>query len=294
MNPAMSERAVVVGTLDCRIAGSHIRIEALPAAVRARMADLFRPFVIEQPVQELAEPVARFHAVRRGRGDWIVRQSDPGEQSAGQADRGAVEGGGRIGNLLATLEWRSVDAALGATDQYAVIHGAALRRGTDTLLMLGKSGAGKTTLTLGLMGRGWEPFTDDAALLDAHSLEVRAFPRCFHVDAATLVALSVRPPLERAGGLQGYLRPMKWADGAGRPTAIVVVERNPQLPTTLHSLSQAEAAGALLEAMIRNQLRGSDRARIAVRLTVGARRCCRINNMSLADTLDLVEATVAP
>lgn len=292
MTPALHELLALDGTLDCCIAGAHIRIEALPTAVRAHLADLFRPFVIEG--HKLTEPVACFHAVRRGRGDWIARRSDPGGAPSDREDWGTVEGGGRVGNLLAILEWRSVDAALAATDQHVVIHAAALRRDTDTLLMLGKSGAGKTTLTLGLMGRGWEPFTDDAVLLDTHSLEVRTFPRCFHVDAATLVALPVRPPLEKAGGLTAYFRPLKWADGSGRPTAIVVVTRDPQRPTTMHPLSQAEAAGALLDATIRNQLRGSDRARVAVRLAAEARSCRALNNMSLTTSLDLIEAAVAP
>jgi hypothetical protein len=292
MTPSVSAAATAAKTLDCRIAGSHIRIEALPPAVRARMVDLFRPFVVELDEHEIGEPVARFRAARRGRGDWIAQRTNLDERSADQEDRRTLEGAGRIGNLLAVLEWRSVDAALSATDQYAIAHGAALRRGTDTLVLLGKSGAGKTTLTLGLMGRGWEPYTDDAILIDARSLEVGAFPRCFHVDAATLVALPARPPLEKAGGLSGYLRPLRWASAASQPSAIVVVERNPRLPTATRPLSQAEAAGALLEATIRNQLPASDRARIAIRLASEARRCCALNNMSLTDALDLIEAAV--
>src|SRR5258707_13029567 len=109
MTPALSAPLRLDGTRDCCIEGAHLRIEALPTAVRARMADLFRPFVIEQPVHELTEPVACFRAVRRGRGDWIVRRSDPGGAPSDHEDRGTVEGGGRIGNLLTVLEGRSGD-----------------------------------------------------------------------------------------------------------------------------------------------------------------------------------------
>jgi hypothetical protein len=163
----------------------------------------------------------------------------------------------------------------------------------DTVFLLGISGTGKTTLTLGLMGRGWEQFSDDVALVDVQSLDVRAFPRCFHVSAATLAVLPARPPLERAGGLAGYLRPLKWADGAGQPSTIVVVTRDLQRPSTMQLLSQAEAAGALLEATIRNQLPGSDRARVAVRLASAARSCRALNNVSLTTSLDLIEEAVA-
>jgi hypothetical protein len=294
MSPAVSVSEPVGsdGILDCRIAGPLVRIEALPPGVWARTADLFRPFVVKQDVHDIAEPVARFRVIRRGGGDWIARQFDVNGHPVGTEDR-RMQAGGRIGNLLAMLEWRAMDAALAATDQYAVVHAAALRHGVDTVFLLGRSGVGKTTLTLGLMGRGWQQFSDDVAPVDTQSLEVRAFPRCFHVDAATIVALPVRPPLEKVGGLATYLRPVTWADGAGRPSAIVVVERNPKLPTTMHPLSQAEAAGALLEATIRNQLPGSERTRVAVRLAAEARSCRALNNMSLTTSLDLIEEAVA-
>src|SRR5258708_13364145 len=89
MSPAVSVSEPVGsdGILDCRIAGLLVRIEALPPGVWARMADLFRPFVVEQDVHDIAEPVARFRVIRRGRGDWIARQFDVNGHPVGTEDR---------------------------------------------------------------------------------------------------------------------------------------------------------------------------------------------------------------
>jgi hypothetical protein len=85
---------------------------------------------------------------------------------------------------------------------------------------------------------------------------------------------------------------LQWADGVGRPTAVVVVQRDLKLPSAIHRISQAEAAGALLEATIRNQVTGSDRALACVRLASIARGCYTVNNKTLPETLDLVETAV--
>jgi hypothetical protein len=279
--------SVVAEALDCSILDSTIRIEGLPPAVRGRMAELLRPFVV--PSAEAAgEPLMRLRAVRRGRGDWIVRA----EESAPDV-RSDLDGGGRINHLLASLEWRAVGDALAASTGYAVVHAAALTRGANTVLLLGRSGAGKTTLTLGLMGRGWEPFTDDMTLIDTASLEVHTFPRCFHIEGATLAALAVRPQIEQSTSLPTYWHPLHWAEHPRRPTMIVLVERNPERPTRLLPTFQAEGAGAILDATIRNQVSGSELARVAACVAAQASGAWSLNNMALRDALDAIEAQCA-
>ena len=265
--------------LHCRIAGALISIECLPLPLAARLAQLLQPFVVA-PAD--AEPLLRLQVARRGRGLWSVHAADGPEEVAG-----------RIGRILAHLEWRAVSAAVGATSGCAVIHGATLAQGSSSVLLLAPSGAGKTTLTLGLMGRGWEPYADDLSLVDAATLAVTALPRCFHVDGASLALLPTLPELESAGTLAGYLRPRHWAAAARQPQTIVLVERDPQRRSALSPMTQAEAAGALLGGAIRNQLSHSQLARIAVRLAAHARGCFRLNNGALAEALDLIEAASA-
>lgn len=263
----------------CRIAGSDIRIDGLPGPVAARLAHLLRPFVSEPGA---AEPLLRLQVERQGLGSWHVCAED-----------GAVESAGRIGRILAHLEWRAVATAMGATAACAVVHGATLARGDSSVLLLAPSGSGKTTLALGLMARGWEPFADDLSLVDATTLAVTALPRCFHVDDATLSLLPTRPEVEAPVTLVGYARPRHWATGMRRPETIVLVERDPDCATTLFPITQAEAAGAILGGAIRNQVSHSQLAHIAVRLAASARGCFRLNNGTLAASLDLIETASA-
>lgn len=263
--------------LDCRIAGSRVRVEGIPPPLRARLARLLQPFVIPSD-DAAAGPLVRLQVHRRAGTHWVAR-------SAG----GDEEVDGNISRLLMYLEWRLVDTALGATADLTVIHGAALSRGTATLLLVGPSGTGKTTLTLGLMGRGWQPFGDDIALVDTASLRVRAFPRCFHVEKPSLGLLPAPPTLEWPGTLLDYARPVRWADSPQPPTLLVVAGRDLDRPHAWARLTQAEAAGAILNQTMANQVSASRLAQVAVRLAAGARGCYRLNNVELPTTLDQIE-----
>lgn len=274
-------RSAVPDPVNSWIAGSHICIEDVPPAVRVRLADLLRPFTVA-PAFPPSEPLVRLRVVRRGPGHWVATGGDPGDVACGS-----------IARLLAYLEWRAVTEAIRASTGYVAIHAAALTRARATVLLLAPSGTGKTTLTLGLMSRGWEPLTDDTALIDTASLRVAAFPRCFHIEAPSLGLLPRRPDLEWVAGLPGYARPLRWAQDDHQPTAIVLVQRNSAHPSMLFPLTRAEAASALLDASLRNSLSGSQLVRVAARLASGVARCCRVNNGSLAETLDLIETATS-
>jgi hypothetical protein len=219
---------------------------------------------------------------RRGRGDWLAQAGDDEPEAFPSIFR-----------LLTHVEWRAVSGALRATTDVAPIHGATLTRGEATVLLLAPSGHGKTTLTLGLMARGWQPMSDDVSLIDATTLRAHVFPRCFHIDSATRIRLLERSDLDWPGTLALYVRPTRWAKEEHRPTAIVLLDRDPRQQTVLTPVTQAEAAGAILGATLRNQLSGSELARVAVRLAAQVRRRYRLNNGVLEEALDLIEAASA-
>jgi hypothetical protein len=270
-------RLVFEESLDCQIAGSLIRIEGLPASVRRHVADLLQPF-INEPAQ--AEPLLRLQIRRRGAGKWALFVNGS-EASAGC---------GTIACLLPSIERHALIAALDANTRCAVVRAAALTRGRATVLLLAPTCAGKTTLTLGLIGRGWEPFTDGIALIEVSTLQLHPFPRCFRVMPSTLELLPEPLALEWPGVPASYARPMRWAEGEQQPTGIILVQRNPQCPSELTPILRAEAAGAILSATMRNQLSGSQRSQVAVRMASQASACYRLNNGSLAEALDLIEA----
>ena len=277
----MPTRLITAEPLDCCIAGLLVRIEGLPAPLRARLARLMGRLTAP-PASAPTEPALHLRVARRGRGDWTVRVDD-----------GEPEAFHTLFRLLTYLEWCAVTGALNATSDLAAVHGATLTRGDTTVLLLARSGHGKTTLTLGLMERGWEPLSDDVTLIDAATLRARAFPRCFHIDKSALARLRERSDLEWPGTLALYVRPNGWAEEERQPTAIVLVERDPRQPTALSPVTQAEAAGAILGATVHNQLSGPELARVAVRLASQAWGCYRLNNGVLAEALDLIEAASA-
>jgi hypothetical protein len=191
-------------------------------------------------------------------------------------------------DLLSYLEWLPVARAAQATTQYAIIHAGVVIKEAMTILLVGDSGAGKTTLTTGLMQRGWLPLSDDIALVSPHSLVVAPFPRCFHVDGFTASTIEHPALFEEAGSLKGYLRPVRWADAPVRVSCLVRLARDPAAPTSAQPISQAEGAGVVLQAAIGTGLPRREVARVAVGVTAGA-SCWQVNNGALHDTLVVLE-----
>ncbi|HEY7093575.1 MAG TPA: hypothetical protein VH393_10365 [Ktedonobacterales bacterium] len=191
-------------------------------------------------------------------------------------------------DLLAYLEWFALTQAVGAMPGAVALHGAALSNGESCMLLLGASGAGKTTLTLGLMARGWRPLTDDIVLIDPNTLAIAPFPRCFHVDEAAKSLVAQQANLEWPGKLSGYARPTTWATGGQSATTLVVVQRCPTCMAARFPILQAEAAGGLLAEAAGTQLSASVVASVAARLAAGA-KCYRLKNGPLESSLNLIE-----
>jgi len=273
---ASPDTVLVSGRLDLTIAGTPVRIDGLDGALSARLHDLLRPFTADS---EHAVPTEHIRIVPHAEAPgWSVELGGQEVMSTSDPDR-----------LLTYLDWLAVAQALEATSDVAVFHAAALVRDGVVVLLPAKSGAGKTTLTLGLMQRGWEPLTDDIVIVDRATLQVSAFPRCFHVDDATKALLIDPSLIEWPAQLAGYARPSRWAEGAYRPHTIVVVERCVTCPSSRSPILQAEAAGALVASAIRNRLPKTEVVRIAAGLVAGARSFVRLRNGHLDGALNLIE-----
>lgn len=121
------------------------------------------------------------------------------------------------------------------------------------VLVVGGSGAGKTTATIALVEAGYAFLGDDALLVE-EGPRLLAFPRPFHVGAATLAAFGRLAPL--VGGLSGHadkrdLDPDLAFPGRARASceapALVLHPRIERGTTTsLFPLSKAEALGNLV------------------------------------------------
>ena len=101
--------------------------------------------------------------------------------SAARVEGADVDVGGPLGS---TAEEDVIDnllqyglAAAIATPGRLMLHGAAVARGDDALLLVGRSGVGKSTLAAAAFLGGWDLLGDDLTLVSVPDLRVRAVRR---------------------------------------------------------------------------------------------------------------------
>jgi hypothetical protein len=151
---------------------------------------------------------------------------------------------------ISTLEFRLVTDALMQRDDLFRMHAAALCLPMQPagVVVAADSGRGKTTLTLGLMLRGFVPFSDDVALIDPDTLTLRPFRRAFHVDPKSWALL--QPLAGRAitvdERVDGYYSPPQWAEHPVPVRAILFPVFEPEAPSSLVPLTTPDAATAIL------------------------------------------------
>ena len=192
----------VVDVLDYRAS-----IGTSSERVRANVQSIFRGF---GPVDDSSdEDLPRFDLIESPAGTWQVRVA--GER---------LYEGDSLAAAMGLLEWRVVTAALERRPDLFHLHGASLCLPTERtgLVLVGGSGRGKTTLTMGLMLRGFVPFADDVTLMEPETLELRAFRRAFHIDETTWSLLEPLggPTGDPSDGPAGYFSPPQSAAARAR------------------------------------------------------------------------------
>ena len=74
------------------------------------------------------------------------------------------------------------------------IHAGVVSTGVACMLLPGAPGSGKSTLTLGLMLAGFEYLSDEVALLDEATLDIRAFPLALGIKPGAVAVLAPSCP----------------------------------------------------------------------------------------------------
>ena len=234
-----------------------------------------------------------------------------------RASRACVPpGGGAVEAEIAAPDREVEPGSAGAMLQIALalalrgrglyhLHAAALEHASGAgVLVVGGSGAGKTTTTLALLEAGAAYLGDDALFLEA-PLQLVAFPREFHLGAATLAAFPRLGAL--AGPDQGHLGkrpldPRRAYPGRHRPrlrgVSLIVVPTVAGDPVTeLVPLARAEAFGHLLAssaALVIEGLPGRDENLALLGAVLAGARCfeLRLGRDALADPVSAVAARV--
>lgn len=188
------------------------------------------------------------------------------------------------------------------------LHAAGLATAGRAVILPAPSGAGKTTLALALLARGWDFLTDELVLIDPRGA-VTPCPRALRLRAPTpalipglrrWVRLHPLPsaPLPGQPGLPdrpvALGIPLRQAPLSARPAvaAIVFPEYRPHRPTTLTALPPGVAAIRLLQQTLNGGTLGGRAARWAIDLAAGCPSYA-LSVGSLAEAADAVANLLA-
>ncbi len=157
--------------------------------------------------------------------------------------------------LFAAAEWRLTRALMEGLPALYQLHAGVVAMNGRALVLCGQSGAGKTSLTIGLALRGAAIYSDEVALFDTNSGRVLAFPRDLIVRQATVALFPQIGELElppwKIFSDQRHVSPQGWCGAAGSPILCASFVY-PQLDIgggepRLRRLGPAEAARRILE-----------------------------------------------
>jgi hypothetical protein len=162
--------------------------------------------------------------------------------------------------LLESAIYRAIPAW---HDLQVLLHAACVRRGPTSLLLLGRSGAGKSSLALAAVRRGFEYYSDEITITDG--MRVWGVPRAIQFEPIAdggqpppwapevdLQHYHLRLPGGRRATLPFWLPPadqIPTAPAAANQLCVYAVERGPA--TLLEPCSPIEALALLHEAAFR-------------------------------------------
>lgn len=195
------------------------------------------------------------------------------------------------GKALSSLERQICLNVIGRQDRMVWIHGATVSGPRAAALIIGLSGAGKTTLAVAVAALGNQAWSDDVTLLDLRSGTTHAMPRCFHLDRRSrrlLRGIGLRRP---RGGL-GILTPRDIGAGLDRcPDIEVILLLEPGrrgAPPTLEPMDQGEMAGRMFAQHLDHRDHPASDVLAGVRRLVGKTRSYRLSRGGIGETARLV------
>ena len=229
-----------LGSTGWIILGTRFRCRGVPAAARPDLSALLQGF---------ARPASGDPP-----GEVVELRVEDGETGSVLAVDGSPRGPASEGVPLGSqIEHRLINEAIARARDRWVLHAGAVEGPRGTCLIIGESGAGKTSLTLWLWASGLPLVTDDLCPLAHGTLAPERFGRALHMDGSySPLLLTKIPPRPPAYPADYYPFPED-AAAAPRPvTDLLVIERGPRPDGELEPLGQSEAAHRLLRAVIKS------------------------------------------
>jgi hypothetical protein len=186
-------------------------------------------------------------------------------------------------------------------DIFAIHAGALVDRGA-ALVIAGRSGQGKTTLTLGLLRRGLGLLSDEFAVIDPASQSIMPYRRSLHIRPGTpelipeLRTLAERPRRQLGGGIEWSVTPDELAQvfpgclATAAPLRYVILLDGAPNPSSPPALTPAPAALATIELLRGTWAASRDFAGGLARLSrlMNGVTCARLRAGALEPTLDTI------
>jgi hypothetical protein len=187
--------------------------------------------------------------------------------------------------LLDTLEWAIMTGILQSTRHFIQLHAAGVDVDGQALLFVGPSGAGKTSLVLSLLLKGWQCLSDEVILVDPCTNRVLPFPRSFHIHSQTLNLFSeLSATVHKSASVdnRGKFRfdpglvLSEWVAGTSAPAWVVFPCYQPGNRNDLIPIGETEAMTILIGQTI-NLLDHGERGLETLLELVRKCRCFRFN-----------------
>jgi hypothetical protein len=163
-----------------------------------------------------------------------------------------------------------------------MVHGGAVRRGDDTVLVLGESGSGKSTLTFAASRHGWSVLGDDMVVVDRVDgvLRVQGIPRVPSLPGDVAAASRIDGPALPADERERIELHDFDLDVRPAPVRGVLVCGHGERDGRLRALTGAEALQALVPAFVFSALPGPVARWFPVAMALGRLPCAELHHAS--------------
>ena len=209
----------------------------------------------------------------------------------------------RFQEVLPYVEWSLNLQIPRVMPQSLQLHSSALEVDGQGVIFPGLSGVGKSTLTAGLLARGWRYLCDEFALIHTGTLQLQPYPRAICIKRAShpiieslgLAVHGNRHYVKAAKGLVGFIRPKSVrSDVVGRacPVRYIIFPKYTQgAGPALVPISRAEAAFELHRFCF-NLLRCRGVGLDVLAGVVRGASCYRLTAGEITETCDVVQGLV--
>jgi len=206
-------------------------------------------------------------------------------------------------SVLPHVEWAVSWELPRALPQFLQLHASVMEVQGAGVIFPGAAGVGKSTLTVGLIARGWRYLCDEFALLHSGSLDLHPYPRAICIKEPSFPVLrELGVPILRefcfskgSKGAVTLLSPRSLrADavaGVCPPRFVIFPQYTPGVEPSITPISRGEAAFALHEVCF-NLLHCN---RLAVDILAEAIRganCFRLTAGNIHKTCDLLQSVI--